>query len=56
MDPYDVPDFKWIDPATKRISPAESLKPPYLMLPEGKARLFVPKGPGKVPIRCTMEP
>jgi formate dehydrogenase major subunit len=41
----DVPDFKWIDPATKtEVPPAESLKAPYLMLPEGKARLFVPKG------------
>ncbi len=41
----DVPDFKWIDPATKtEFPPAESLKAPYLMLPEGKARLFVPKG------------
>ena len=41
----DVPDFKWIDPATKtEFPPSESLKAPYLMLPEGKARLFVPKG------------
>ena len=41
----DVPDFKWIDPATKvEFPPDESLKAPYLMLPEGKARLFVPKG------------
>ncbi len=41
----DVPDFKWIDPATKvEFAPDESAKAPYLMLPEGKARLFVPKG------------
>lgn len=42
---HDVPDFKWIDPATKiEVPPAESAKAPYIMLPEGKARLFVPKG------------
>ena len=41
----DVPDFKWIDPATKvHVGPEESAKAPYLMLPEGKAGLFVPKG------------
>ncbi|MFI5354817.1 MAG: formate dehydrogenase-N subunit alpha [Desulfobaccales bacterium] len=41
----DVPDFKWIDPATKvQVPPDESAKAPYLMLPEGKARLFIPKG------------
>ena len=41
----DVPDFKWIDPATKVEVPAEeSAKVPYIMLPEGKARLFVIKG------------
>ncbi len=41
----DVPDFKWIDPATKvQVAPDESAKAPYLMLPEGKARLFIPKG------------
>ncbi len=41
----DVPDFKWIDPASKaEVPPEESAKAPYLMLPEGKARLFVPKG------------
>ncbi len=41
----DVPDFKWIDPATKvEVAPEESAKAPYIMLPEGKSRLFVPKG------------
>jgi formate dehydrogenase major subunit len=41
----DVPDFKWIDLATKvEFPPDESLKAPYIMLPEGKSRLFVPKG------------
>jgi formate dehydrogenase major subunit len=41
----DVPDFKWIDPATKvHVPPEESAKAPYIMLPEGKSRLFVPKG------------
>ncbi len=41
----DVPDFKWIDLATKvEFAPDESLKAPYIMLPEGKCRLFVPKG------------
>jgi formate dehydrogenase major subunit len=42
---HDVPDFKWIDPATKQeVPPEESAKAPYIMLPEGKCRLFVPKG------------
>ena len=42
---HDVPDFKWIDPATKvEVPPDESAKAPYIMLPEGKCRLFVPKG------------
>jgi len=41
----DVPDFKWIDPATKvQVGPEESAKAAYIMLPEGKCRLFVPKG------------
>jgi formate dehydrogenase major subunit len=41
----DVPDFKWIDPKTKvQAPPEESLKAAFLMLPEGRARLFVPKG------------
>ncbi len=41
----DVPDFKWIDPATKvEFPPDESLKAPFIMLPEGKSRIFVPKG------------
>lgn len=41
----DVPDFKWIDPATKtEVPPEGSVKTAYLMLPEGRARLFVPKG------------
>lgn len=42
---FDVPDFKWIDPATKvHAGPEESAKAPFLMLPEGKSRLFVPGG------------
>jgi anaerobic selenocysteine-containing dehydrogenase len=41
----DVPDFKWIDPATKvHVPPAESAAAPFIMLPEGKSRLFVPGG------------
>ena len=41
----DVPDFKWIDPATKvHVPPEESAKAPFIMLPEGKSRLFVPGG------------
>jgi|YelNatPaOPRAMG01_1025707.scaffolds.fasta_scaffold01257_6 formate dehydrogenase major subunit len=41
----DVPDFKWLDPATKvEFPPDESLKAPFIMLPEGKSRIFVPKG------------
>ncbi len=41
----DVPDFKWIDPATKvHVGPEESAKTPFIMLPEGKSRLFVPAG------------
>ena len=46
----DVPDFKWIDPATKtEVPPGRIPEGAYLMLPEGKARLFVPKGacPGR---------
>ena len=42
---FDVPDFKWIDPATKvHVGPEESAKAPFLMLPEGKSRIFVPGG------------
>ena len=42
---FDVPDFKWIDPATKvQVPPEESAKVPFIMLPEGKSRLFVPGG------------
>jgi formate dehydrogenase major subunit len=42
---FDVPDFKWIDPATKvQVPPEESAKAPFIMLPEGKSRLFVPGG------------
>ena len=41
----DVPDFKWIDPATKaQFGPEESAKAPFIMLPEGKSRIFVPGG------------
>jgi len=41
----DVPDFKWIDPVTKaQFGPEESAKAPFLMLPEGKSRIFVPAG------------
>ena len=41
----DVPDFGWINPATKaQIPPDVSAKNPFIMLPEGKSRLFVPKG------------
>ena len=41
----DVPDFKWFDPATKvEVAPEESAKVPFIMLPEGKSRFFVPKG------------
>jgi formate dehydrogenase major subunit len=41
----DVPDFKWIDPKTKvQFPPDESVKAPFIMLPEGKSRMFVPKG------------
>jgi len=41
----DVPDFKWIDPATKvHFGPEESAKAPFIMLPEGKSRIFVPGG------------
>ena len=42
---FDVPDFKWIDPATKiHVGPEESAKAPFIMLPEGKSRIFVPGG------------
>ncbi len=41
----DVPDFGWINPATKApIPPEVSAKAPFIMLPETKARFFVPKG------------
>jgi formate dehydrogenase major subunit len=41
----DVPDFGWLDAKTKaHIPPDVSAKAPYIMLPEAKARLFVPKG------------
>ncbi len=41
----DVPDFKWIDPATKvHVPPDESAKAPYLMLPEGKSPPLRPQG------------
>jgi formate dehydrogenase major subunit len=41
----DVPDFGWINPKTKeQVPPEVSAKTPFIMLPEGKSRLFVPKG------------
>jgi formate dehydrogenase major subunit len=41
----DVPDFKWLDPETKaHAAPEDSAKSPFIMLPEGKSRFFVPKG------------
>jgi formate dehydrogenase major subunit len=41
----DVPDFKWIDLETKvHVAAEESAKVPFIMLPEGKSRFFVPKG------------
>jgi formate dehydrogenase major subunit len=42
---FDVPDFGWINPATKaQIPPDVSAKAPFIMLPEVKSRLFVPGG------------
>jgi formate dehydrogenase major subunit len=42
---YDVPDFGWIDAKTQvQIPPDVSAKNPFIMLPEGKSRLFVPGG------------
>ncbi len=42
---FDVPDFGWIDPKTKvEIPPEVSAKAPFIMLPEGKSRIFVPAG------------
>jgi formate dehydrogenase major subunit len=42
---FDVPDFGWIDPKTKeQIPPEVSAKTPFIMLPEGKSRIFVPGG------------
>lgn len=42
---YDVPDFGWINPKTKeQIPPEVSAKAPFIMLPEGKSRIFVPGG------------
>jgi formate dehydrogenase major subunit len=42
---HDVPDFKWIDPAAGiEVDPEESAQTPFIMLSEGKCRLFVPRG------------
>jgi formate dehydrogenase-N alpha subunit len=42
---FDVPDFGWINPKTKeQVPPEVSAKRPFIMLPEGKSRLFVPAG------------
>jgi formate dehydrogenase major subunit len=42
---FDVPDFGWIDPKTQvEIPPEVSAKAPFIMLPEGKSRIFVPGG------------
>jgi formate dehydrogenase major subunit len=42
---FDVPDFGWINPKTKeQIPPEVSAKTPFIMLPEGKSRIFVPAG------------
>jgi formate dehydrogenase-N alpha subunit len=42
---FDVPDFGWINPKTKeQVPPEVSAKAPFIMLPEGKSRIFVPGG------------
>jgi formate dehydrogenase major subunit len=42
---FDVPDFGWTDAKTKLdIPPEVSAKTPFIMLPEGKSRIFVPAG------------
>ncbi len=42
---FDVPDFGWINGKTKeQIPPEVSAKTPFIMLPEGKSRIFVPGG------------
>ena len=42
---FDVPDFGWINAKTKeQIPPEVSAKSPFIMLPEGKSRIFVPGG------------
>jgi formate dehydrogenase major subunit len=42
---FDVPDFGWTDAKTKLdIPPEVSAKTPFIMLPEGKSRIFVPGG------------
>jgi formate dehydrogenase major subunit len=42
---FDVPDFGWFDAKTKtQIPPQVSAKAPFIMLPEGKSRIFVPGG------------
>jgi formate dehydrogenase major subunit len=42
---FDVPDFGWVNPKTKeQIPPEVSAKAPFIMLPEGKSRIFVPAG------------
>ncbi len=42
---HDVPDFAWKDAKTGEMIPPEtSAASPFIMLPEAKARLFVPRG------------
>jgi formate dehydrogenase major subunit len=42
---FDVPDFGWINSKTKKqIPPEVSARRPFIMLPEGKSRIFVPAG------------
>ena len=42
---HDVPDFGWMNPEKKeQIPPEASAEAPFIMLPEGKSRLFVHGG------------
>ncbi len=53
----DVPDFGWKDAKTgEMIPPEKSAANPYIMQPEGKARLFTPVGMADGPMAEHYEP
>lgn len=52
----DVPDFGWKDPSGNPIPPARSAVVPFIMLPEGKGRLFATAGVNDGPFPEHYEP